>query len=112
MPLFGAAGKRPGKLTVEQIHKLTISSRGKEELRRVLKGFGGKSTKATVTMVVTCMNGRVQGSRWMVLGGAGKPDLKVKELLGGGEEEDWKMKLNLTFSSSTTQEQKLTSPSG
>ena len=94
MMLFGAAGKRPGKLTVEQIHKLTISSRGKEEMRRVLKGFGGKSTKATVTMVVTCMNGRVQGSRWMILGGAGKPDLRVKELTGG--EEEWKLKLNLT----------------
>ena len=71
-----------------------ISSRGKEEMRRVLKGFGGKSTKATVTMVVTCMNGRVQGSRWMILGGAGKPDLRVKELTGG--EEEWKLKLNLT----------------
>ena len=85
--MFGAAGKRPGKLTVEQIHKLTISSRGKEEMRRVLKGFGGKSTKATVTMVI-------KGSRWTILGGAGKPDQRVKELTGG--EDEWKLKLNLT----------------
>ena len=96
MPLFGAAGKKPGKLAVEQIHKLVTDTRGKEEVREVLKRFGGRSNKAAVTIIVSCKNGRIQGSRWMVLGGAGKPDLKVKELLGGGEEEDWKMKLNLT----------------
>ena len=95
MGLFGAAGQKPGKLSVEQIHKLVTNSRGKEEVREVLKKYGGRSTKAVVTAIVSCKNGRVQGSRWMVLGGAGKPDLKVKELTGGGE-EDWKMKLNLT----------------
>ena len=96
MPLFGAAGKKPGKLAVEHIHKLVTDSRGKEEVREVLKRFGGRSTKAAVTTIISCKNGRIVGSRWMVLGGAGKPDLKVKELIGGGGEEDWKMKLNLT----------------
>ena len=80
MGLFGAAGQKPGKLSVEQIHKLVTNSRGKEEVREVLKRYGGRSTKAVVTAIVSCKNGRVQGSRWMVLGGAGKPDLKVKEL--------------------------------
>ena len=44
MPLFGAAGKKPGKLTVEQINKLVTDSRGKEEMREVLKRFGGKQS--------------------------------------------------------------------
>ena len=93
--MFGAAGKKPGKLAVEQIHKLVTDSRRKEEVREVLKRFGGRLSKATVTRIVSCMNGRVQDSRWRVLGRSGKPELKVKEL-SGGEEEDWKMKLNLT----------------
>ena len=36
MGLFGAAGQKPGKLSVEQIHKLVTNSRGKEEVREVL----------------------------------------------------------------------------
>ena len=63
MPLFGAAGKKPGKLTVEQINKLVTDSRGKEEMREVLKRFGGRSKKAAVTRIVSCKNGRLQGSR-------------------------------------------------
>ena len=36
--------------------------------------------KAAVTTIVSCKNGRVQeGPRWMVLSGAGKPDLEVNE---------------------------------
>ena len=80
---------------MEQIHKLVTDSRRKEAVREVLKRFGGRLSKATVTRIVSCMNGRVQDSRLRVLGRAGKPELKVKEL-SGGEEEDWKMKLNLT----------------
>ena len=78
-------GLYEGDIRVKQLlaiffHKLVTNSRGKEEVREVLKRYGGRSTKAVVTAIVSCKNGRVQGSRWMVLGGAGKPDLKVKEL--------------------------------
>ena len=56
MPLFGGAGKRPGKLAVGEIHKLKTSSRGKKEVREVLKRFGGKANKS----VVSCPVGAVK----------------------------------------------------
>ena len=88
MPLFGGAGRKPGKLAMEDIHKLTTSGRGKAEVREVLKRFGGKTNKSVVAVIVSHRNGRVLGSRWAVLGGAGKPDLKVKDLTGGEEDGD------------------------
>ena len=94
MPLFGGAGKKPGKLAVEDIHRLTTSGRGKAETREALRRFGGKTNKSVVAVIVSHRNGKVLGSRWTVLGGAGKPDLKVKDLTGGDEE--WRLKLDLT----------------
>ena len=94
MRIFGAAGVRPGVLRPEHIHKLTVDSRGSKEVREAVKRFGGRDSKSVVTILVSHTNGKITGSRWMVLGGAGAPELKVSELVGGGGE--WKLKLNLT----------------
>ena len=94
MHIFGAAGVRPGVLRSEHIHKLTVDSRGSKEVRETMKRFGGRDSKSVVTILISHTNGKVVGSRWMVLGGAGAPELKVSELVGG--EGEWKLKLNLT----------------
>ena len=94
MHIFGAAGVRPGVLRPEHIHKLTVDSRGSKEVRETMKRFGGRDSKSVVTILISHTNGKVVGSRWMVLGGAGAPELKVSELVGG--EGEWKLKLNLT----------------
>ena len=70
-------------LRSEHIHKLTVDSRGSKEVRETMKRFGGRDSKSVVTILISHTNGRVVGSRWMVLGGAGAPELKVSELVGG-----------------------------
>ena len=57
-----AAKQKQRKLTAEQIHKLVIDSRGKEEVREMLKKFGDRCNKDAVTTIVSCKNGRAQGS--------------------------------------------------
>ena len=94
MHIFGAAGTRPGVLRPEHIHRLTVDSRGSKEVREAVKRFGGRDSKSVVTILVSHTNGKIVGSKWMVLGGAGAPELKVSELTGGDGE--WKLKLNLT----------------
>lgn len=74
-----AAKQKQRKLTAEQIHKLVIDSRGKEEVREMLKKFGDRSNKDAVTTIVSCKNGRAQGSRGIELLRAGNPDLKVRK---------------------------------
>ena len=92
--IFGVAGVILGVLRPEHIHKLTVDSRGSKEVRETMKRFGGRDSKSVVTILISHTNGKVVGSRWMVLGGAGAPELKVSELVGG--EGEWKLKLNLT----------------
>ena len=94
MHIFGAAGTRPGVLRPEHIHRLTVDSRGSKEVREAVKRFGGRDSKSVVTILVSHTNGKIVGSKWMVLGGAGAPELKVSELTGGDGE--WMLKLNLT----------------
>ena len=93
MHIFGGAGIRPGVLRPDHIHKLTVDSTGSKEVREVVKRFGGRDSKSVVTILVSHTNGKITGLRWMVLGGAGAPELKVGELVGGDGE--WKLKLNL-----------------
>ena len=70
---------------------------GKVELRNSLKGFGLGSTKAAGTMVVKVANGKVQGSAWHLMGGAGTARVKVKDLMGSGVSQDsWGMVLDIT----------------
>ena len=52
-------GLYEGDIRVKQLlaiffHKLVTNSRGKEEVREVLKRYGGRSTKAVVTTIVSC----------------------------------------------------------
>ena len=80
MPSVRAAKQKQRKLTAEQIHNLVIDSRGKENLREVLKRFGDRSNKDAVTTIVSCKNGRAQGSWGIAPCRAENPDLKVRKL--------------------------------
>ena len=95
MPVFGSAGRAPGVLRSELMRKLTVSSAG-GDVRRCLKTFGLGSSKAAGTVVVKVRNGKVEGSAWKLLGGAGKARVKVCDLLGTSTGEDsWLMELNM-----------------
>ena len=97
MPVFGSAGTSPGVLKQEQIGKLVTPSAGEEEIWNSLKKFGLKTTKAVGTVVVTCRNGKAEGSYWELIGGASVVRIKASSFMGPGEERDgWTIQLSVT----------------
>lgn len=77
------------------MRKLTTSSAG-GDVRKALKSFGLGTSKAGGTVVVKVRDGKVEGSAWKLLGGAGKARVKVCDLLGPSQENDqWVMELNM-----------------
>ena len=71
MPIFGSAGQGPAIMRTELMRKLTVSSAG-GDVRKTLKSFGLGMSKAGGTVIVKVCNGKVEGSAWKLLGGAGK----------------------------------------
>ena len=77
------------------MRKLTVSSAG-GDVRKTLKSFGLGMSKAGGTVVVKVCNGKVEGSAWKLLGGAGKGRIKACDLLGASPENDqWVLELNM-----------------
>ena len=97
MTLFGAAGKRPGKLTVEQIHKLTISNRGKGVEPGLLVRHNSKSEQTLKSLKIGAksellsgglVQNDIEGSRRVLEDALGRSwqDWRVLERLGGSNE--------------------------
>ena len=82
-------------MRTELMRKLTVSSAG-GDVRKTLKSFGLGMSKAGGTVIVKVANGRVEGSAWKLLGGAGKARIKICDLLGASQENDqWVMELDM-----------------
>ena len=73
-------------MRTELMRKLTTSSAG-GDVRKALKSFGLGTSKAGGIVIVKVRDGKVEGSAWKLLGGAGKARVKVCDLLGPSEEK-------------------------